>query len=179
MRIIRWCKITCKRSFFKTFTPRMARASENVVQGTNLWCHRELRSQSQGVMPLASHCSKRMLRWTPWHSSQDCGSTGLLMGTLEHTHPTTAKIWLHHRHLWGYTTEVALQWIRAAKCPESSAKRPGACVVGETSIQVRWVLLQHSRPCRKQCAWLRLVLYTELWSNNRCVTTALDLKWKY
>lgn len=39
-------------------------------------------------------------------------------------HPTTAKIWPHHRHLWGYTIcGIALQWTRAAKCPESLSKK--------------------------------------------------------
>lgn len=123
VRIIRWCKITRKRSFFKTFIPWMMRALENVLQETNLQCHGELMSQSLGVIPLASQCSKRMLWWGPWHSTQDCGSTGLLMGTLEHSYPTTAKIWLHHRHLWGYMTKVALQWTRAAKCLERLSQK--------------------------------------------------------
>lgn len=135
-------------------------------------------SQGQGVMPLPSHCSKRMLWWAPWHSSQDCGSCSWSLWSTSSHHcqnlaSSQAFVGLHD--LWDCSPVN-----QGCKMPrKSQQKTPGACVVAETSIQVRWVLLQHSRPCRKQCSWLQLVLYTELWSNNQRATTALDLKWKY
>lgn len=148
VRIIKWCETVLKRCFFKTFKPQMARELENVLQGTNLQGQGELVSQSQRVSSLTSHHSEGILHLSPaafpawlWGCQWALWST--LLPPLLKSGSSTGICGIIH--LKSISSEPGLQ-----NAHRVSAKKPGACFVGKTPIQVRRVLLQHSRPCRKQ-----------------------------